>query len=69
MTAVLFEAGSWRICRTGYTDNSAIYHHCGDEYNLQKEWWCISHYDYCSFCLVDVPAEIRGLLALHRWER
>ena len=69
MTAVLFENGSWRICRTGLTDNSAIWHHCEDEFNLKKDWWRISQEDHCAFCQVAVPAEIQGLLILHQWAR
>ena len=69
MTAVLFEEGDWRICRTGIKDHSAIYHHCGDEFDVNNHWWHISLQDRCVFCQVAVPAEIYGLYLLHQWER
>ncbi len=69
MSTVLFEDGPWRICRTGLGDSSAIYHHCGDEYDLSQDWWHIGVDDQCAYCQVAVPAEIQGLLILHQWDR
>ena len=66
-SSVLFTDGDWRISRTSF-DKSAIYHQCGDEFNVDTQWWHISTEDRCVFCGVAVPAEIQGLLILHNWD-
>ena len=72
MTTVLFEDGDWRICRIGHSSqahSSSILHKCRDKFNLNQEWWHISHTDWCEFCSVKVPDPIRGLFILHTWDR
>ncbi len=68
MSSILFVDGPWRICRTGQYA-SVIQHQCGDEYNLDQQWWHISQDDYCVYCRDKVPAPIQGLLILHNWDR
>ncbi len=66
MSTMLFEDGPWRICRTGLRDNTAIYHQCGDPYNVDNTWWHISAEDTCLYCKTKVPDPILGLIELHR---
>ena len=76
MSSVLFEAGSWRICRTVNNRNkerSVIHHFCGD--NCHDEWWRSSgpvgagSTYRCLYCWARVPDEIYGLWILHEWDR
>ena len=74
MSNVLFQDGDWRLVknmlyRRRSIPPSSILHRCGDKFNVSNSWWHTSDLDTCVYCGTAVPDKIKGLHALHNWDR